>query len=120
MEMILGNALLFHLEHVDGKTSRRHLAIPVVPNARSPSIRETVINGPPERSRTRLPLRNAGAAWFCIAAVDGAEAEKAGARGILSASVTAIAIEACFVGANILNSILKLCGLQALVATGMQ
>ncbi|MEN3365879.1 MAG: hypothetical protein V7606_3153, partial [Burkholderiales bacterium] len=33
---------------------------------------------------------------------------------------TAIAIEACFVGANILNSILKLCGLQALVATGMQ
>jgi hypothetical protein len=51
---------------------------------------------------------------------DGAEAEKAGAKDILNASVTAIAIEACFVDANILNSILKLCGLQALVATRMQ
>jgi hypothetical protein len=51
---------------------------------------------------------------------EGVEAAKAGARGILSARVTAIAIDACFVDANILNSILKLCGLQAVVATGMQ
>jgi len=67
-----------------------------------------------------LPFCIAGAAWFCIAVFDGAEAEKAGAEGILSASITAIAIEACFVDAKILNSILKLCGLQALVATRMQ
>src|SRR4030081_2927948 len=79
-----------------------------------------VINGPPERSRTRLPLRNAGAASFCIAVFDGAEAESAGDKGTPNASVTAIAIETCFVDVNILNSILKLCGLQALVATGMQ
>jgi len=59
-------------------------------------------------------------AWFCIAVFDGAEAEKAGDNGIPSASVTAIAIETCFVDVNILNSILKLCGFQALVATGMQ
>jgi hypothetical protein len=84
----------------------------------SPSIPKTVINGPPERSRTRLPRPNAGAAWFSTAAFDEAEAEKAGANGILSASVTAIAIEACFVDANILNSILKLCSLQALGAPG--
>src|ERR1700730_18527881 len=80
----------------------------------------TVINGPPERSRTRLPVRSPGAAWFCVAVFDGAEAEKAGAKGIPSATVTAIAIEACFVDDNILNSILDLCGLQALVATRMQ
>jgi hypothetical protein len=43
----------------------------------SPLMPLTVINGPPERSRTRLPLPNAGAAWFCV--VDGAEAEEAGA-----------------------------------------
>jgi hypothetical protein len=67
----------------------------------------TVINGPPERSRTRLPLRNAGAAWFCVAVFDGAEAEKAGDKGVLTASVTAIAIDACLMEANILNSIQK-------------
>ncbi len=39
---------------------------------------------------------------------DGAGAEKAGDKGMLIASVTAIAIEACFAGGNILNSILKL------------
>jgi len=67
-----------------------------------------------------LPLRNAGAAWFCIAVFDGAEAEKAGDKGIPSASVTAIAIEICFVDVNILSSILKLCSWRALVATGMR
>jgi hypothetical protein len=67
----------------------------------------TVINGPPERSRTTSPLRN-GAARFCIAVFDGAEAENAGDKGILIASVTAIAIEACFAGGNILNSLLQL------------
>jgi hypothetical protein len=36
---------------------------------------------------------------------DGAEAEKAGAKGTLSTSVAAIAIDACFVDPNILNSI---------------
>jgi hypothetical protein len=51
---------------------------------------------------------------------DGAEAEKAGDKGIPSASVTAIAIETCFVDVNILSSILKLYGLRALVATGMR
>jgi hypothetical protein len=51
---------------------------------------------------------------------DGAEAEKAGDKGKPSASVTAIAIEACFVDVNIINSILKLCAFQALFATGMQ
>jgi len=81
-------------------------------------MRTTVINGPPECSRTRLPLRNAGAAWFCIVVLDKAGAEKAGNKGTLSPSVTAIAIETCFVDVNILESILKLSGLQALVATG--
>jgi hypothetical protein len=71
---------------------------------------------PPERNRTRLPLLNAGAAWFCIAVFDGAEAEKAGARGILSASVTATAIDACLMETDILNSILKLCGLLVTAA----
>ena len=42
---------------------------------------------------------------------DGAEPEKAGDKGILSASVTATAIDVCLMEANILNSILKLCGL---------
>jgi hypothetical protein len=60
---------------------------------------------PPERSRTRLPIRNEGAAWFCIAVFDGSEVEKAGANGVLSTSVAAIAIVACFVDANILISI---------------
>jgi hypothetical protein len=67
----------------------------------------TVINGPPERSRTRLPVLNAGAAWFCIAVFDGAGSEKAGDKGILSASVTPIVIDACLMEANMLNSILK-------------
>jgi hypothetical protein len=65
-----------------------------------PSIRETIINGPPERSRTRLPLRNAGAAGFCIDVSDGAEAEKAGIEGILSATSNAIAVKVCFVSAR--------------------
>src|SRR5260370_23050304 len=74
----------------------------------------TVINGPPERSRTRSPLRNDGAGAFCIAGVDEAGAEEGGDKGIpsVSPSVTAIATEACLVDANILNSILKLCGLR--------
>ena len=55
-----------------------------------------------------------------MAVFDGAEAEKAGDKGMPSASITAIAIETCFVDVNILNSILKLCGLRALVAAGMQ
>ena len=54
-----------------------------------------------------MPLRNARVAWFCIAVFDGAEAEKAGDKGIPSASVTAIAIETCFVDVNILSSIFK-------------
>ncbi len=33
MFRFLGSALLFHLEHVDGETSRFKLAIPVGPNA---------------------------------------------------------------------------------------
>jgi len=73
----------------------------------------TVINGPPERNRTRSPLRNGGAAELWIAVFDGAGAEKAGDKGTLSVtpSVTAIATDTCFVHANILNSILELCGL---------
>ena len=55
-----------------------------------------------------------------MAVFDGAEAEKTGDKGMPSASVTAIAIETCFVDVNILNSIFKLCGFQAPVATGMQ
>jgi hypothetical protein len=47
-----------------------------------------------------LPRPSAGAAWFCIAAFDEAEAEKAGAKGILSAIVNAIAVETRFVNAN--------------------
>jgi hypothetical protein len=65
----------------------------------------TVINGPPERSLTRSPLRNTEAARFCAAVVDGAEAEKAGAKGMPSRSVAANAIDAGFVDPNILNSI---------------
>jgi hypothetical protein len=72
----------------------------------SPSIPATVINGPPDRSRTRSPLRNGGAARVCIAVSD-VEAEKAGTKGVLIASVTAIATEICLVGANILNSIFR-------------
>jgi hypothetical protein len=73
----------------------------------------TVINGPPERSRTRSPLRN-GAAGFCVEVFDGAEAEKVGDKGTISAtaSITAIGTETiCLVEASILNSILKSCGL---------
>jgi hypothetical protein len=66
----------------------------------------TVISGPPERSRTSSPLRNAGAAWFCMVAFDGAGAEKAGDKGMPSASVAVIAIKACFVIVNISISIL--------------
>jgi hypothetical protein len=55
-----------------------------------------------------------------MAIFDGTEVEKAGDNGVPSASVTAIATESCFVDINIINSILKVCGLQALVATGLQ
>jgi hypothetical protein len=55
-----------------------------------------------------------------MAVFDGAEVEKAGDKGAPSASVTAIAIESCFADINIINSFLKVCGLQALVATGLQ
>jgi hypothetical protein len=55
-----------------------------------------------------------------MAVFDGTGAEKAGDKGMPSASVTAIAIETCFVDVNILSSILKLCGMRALVATGMR
>ena len=55
-----------------------------------------------------------------MAVFDGVEAEKAGDKGIPSTSVIAIAIETRFVDVNILNSALKLCGLQALVAAGME
>src|ERR1700722_849795 len=70
----------------------------------------TVISGPPERSRTRSPLRNGEAVRSCVAAFSGADSEKAGTdKGGLSEipSVTAIAIEPCFAGGNILNSILS-------------
>jgi hypothetical protein len=79
----------------------------------------TVINGPPERSRTRSPLRNGEAAGFDTTVFDGEEADRAGDKGIQSATpnVTATAIEACFMDVNILNSILELYGLQKLIAT---
>jgi len=66
----------------------------------------TVINGPPERSRTRSPLRNGGSAAFCIAIFDGAGAGKAGGNGTLSASpnITAIGTRLiCLVEGNILK-----------------
>jgi hypothetical protein len=69
-----------------------------------------VINGPPERTRTRSPVRNGGRTALCIAVFTGGDSEKAGIdKGILSAipSVTAIAIETCFVNADILNSMLN-------------
>ena len=66
----------------------------------------TVINGPPERSRTRSPRFNEAAVWLCIAVSDGAESEKAGTdKGTLSAipSTSAIAVDARFVNANIVK-----------------
>src|ERR1700730_12444096 len=102
---------IIFLEHVDGETFSVNLAIPVGPIAIHLIALKlsTVINGPPERSRTRSPLLNGGAAPSCIAVCDGAESENAGIdKGILSAtpSVNAIAIETRFVNAIMLSSTL--------------
>jgi hypothetical protein len=64
----------------------------------------TVINGPPERSRTRSPLRNGEAVQLCNAGVDGAGSEKAGIEGRKSAIPKAIAVRVRFVNESMLNS----------------
>ncbi len=71
----------------------------------------TVINGPPERTRTRSPARSRAAARLCAAGFGSSiSARAANDSDTLSAipSVAAIAIELRFVNINILNSFFEI------------
>ena len=91
------------LEHVDRKIVSIRLAIPAGPKAIHLIALDTVIKGPPERSRTGSPRCNAAKGGLCIGGVGGADSEKAATdKGILSIipSISAVAIDARFVNAN--------------------